>query len=125
MINYEPGVWQVLAYRGPVGGAHVDRDHPHRGPPRRGTRGQPGTGIGGGPAGHLPEQPMLAGQVDEAGVPPLGGAHPLPGLGVNAVAGPARRVSSIPSSAVTGGSLGSTAAAATVNAAATVGHDRP
>jgi len=65
MVDHEPRVGQVLAHRCPVGAAHVDRHHLHPGPPPGCARGQPAAGVGSGTTGHLPEQAMLAGQVQK------------------------------------------------------------
>ena len=78
--------------------AQVDPGRLDRVPPRRSGPRQPVRGVIGGMALHLPQQPVLAGQVKEAGVPPVrqdgvlsespgsrrsrpgrGGAHRCPG----------------------------------------------
>ena len=72
--------------------AHVDRDRPGPRPARPGGLRQPVRGVIGGAALHLPQQPLPAGQVKEAGVPPVGQQHILPGLLIDPPPGPAAAV---------------------------------
>ena len=72
--------------------AHVDRDDLDRVPPgRRGLRQPPG-GVIGGAAFHLAQQPLPPGQVEEAGVPPVGQQHVLPGIRAAFPPGPSAAV---------------------------------
>jgi hypothetical protein len=59
--------------------AHVDRDVPDRVAPGLVAVGQPVDDRLGGTAFDLPEQTLLAGQVDEADVPTVHGGLPDPG----------------------------------------------
>ena len=72
--------------------AHVDRGDPDGGPPGGGGLCQPVRGVIGGAALHLPQQPLIPGQVKEAGVPPVGEQQVFPGLLIDAPPGPAAAV---------------------------------
>ena len=61
-------------------------------PPGRGGPGQPVRGVIGGAALHLPQQPLPAVQVKEAGVPPVREHDVLPGLRVGGEPRPAAAV---------------------------------
>jgi hypothetical protein len=61
-------------------------------PPGRGGPGQPVRGVIGGAALHLPQQPLLAGQVKEAGVPPVREHGVLAGLLIDGEPRPAAPV---------------------------------
>ena len=58
-------------------------------PATRGGAGQPVRGVLGGAALHLPQQPLLAGRVKEAGVPPVRQQGVFPGLLIDGEPGPA------------------------------------
>ena len=83
---------QHPAHRAGVDAAHVDRHDPDRVPPARGGPRQPVRGVISGAALHLAQQPLLPGQVEEAGVPPVREQQVLPGLLVTLPAGPAAAV---------------------------------
>ena len=83
---------QHPAHRRGIDGAHVDRHDPDRVPPGRGGLRQPVRGVIGGAALHLAQQPLLPGQVKEAGVPPVGEQQVLPGVRVQRPPGPAAAV---------------------------------
>ena len=57
-----------------------------------GGLGQPVRGVISGAALHLPQQPLLPGQVKKAGVPPIGEQLILPGLLIGTPPGPAAAV---------------------------------
>ena len=61
-------------------------------PPGGGGLGQPVRGVIGGAALHLPQQPLIPGQVKEAGMPPVGEQHVLPGFLIVPPPGPAAAV---------------------------------
>jgi len=83
---------QHPADRRSVDAAQVDAHHPDRVPPRRGGAGQPVRGVIGGAALHLPQQPLPAVQVDEAGVPLVREQRVLAGLLIDGEADPAAAV---------------------------------
>jgi hypothetical protein len=79
-VHRDPRARQHAAHRGGINRAHAGRDHPDGVPPGGGGLGQPVRGVIGGAALHLPQQPLTAGQVKEAGMPPVGEQQVLPGL---------------------------------------------
>jgi hypothetical protein len=91
-VHGEDGVRQHPAHRRGVDAAQVDAGHPDRVPPGRGGPGQPVRGVIGGAALHLPQQPLLAGQVKEAGVPPVREHGVLPSLLIDGEPRPAAPV---------------------------------
>lgn len=79
VVHDQGGLRQDLADRRLEDRAHVDRDVPDRVAPGLVAVGQPGDDRLGGAAFDLPEQALLAGQVDEADVPTVHGGLPDPG----------------------------------------------
>src|ERR1022692_4958661 len=57
-------------------------------PPRWGALGQPVRGVISGAALHLAQQPLIPGQIEEAGAPPVGEQHVLSAVRVGPPAGP-------------------------------------
>jgi hypothetical protein len=74
-----------------VDAAQVDAHDLDRVPPGRGGAGQPVRGVVGG-AAFLAQQPLLAVQVEEAGVPPVRQQGVVPGPLIDGEAGPAAAV---------------------------------
>ena len=70
-VHRDPRAGQHPAHRGRIDRAHVDRDDPDRVPPGGGGLRQPVRGVIGGAALHLPQQALIPGQVEKAGVPPV------------------------------------------------------
>ena len=91
-VHHELGGWQHPAHRRGVDRAHVDRHHLDGVPPRRGSLGQPVRGVISGAALHLPQQPLIPGQVEEARVPAVREQHVLPAALIDPPAGPAAAV---------------------------------
>ena len=116
---------QHPADRRSVDAAQVDAHHPDRVPPRRGGAGQPVRGVIGGAALHLPQQPLPASQVEEAGVPPVREQRVLAGLLIDGEADRPRRCSSMPRCATGAGSWSSTGSAAAANASCATGQETP
>ena len=79
-VHDELRAGQHAAHRRGIDAAHVDRDDPDRVPPGRAGQRQPVRGVIGGAALHLAQQPLVPGQVKEAGVPPVRQQHVLPGV---------------------------------------------
>ena len=91
-VDYQLRARQHPAHRRRIDGAHVDRDDPDGVPPGGRGLGQPVRGVIGGAALDLAQQPLLAGQVEEAGVPPVCEQQVFPGLLIDAPPGPAAPV---------------------------------
>ncbi len=83
---------QHPADRRGVDRAHVDGRHLDRVPPRRAGLPHPVRGVIGGAALDLAQQPMVAGQVKEAGMPAVGQQHVLPAARIDGEPGPAAAV---------------------------------
>ena len=124
-VHRDPRAGQHPAHRGRIDRAHVDRDNPDRVPPGGGGLRQPVRGVIGGAALHLPQQPLIPGQVKEAGVPPVGEQQVFPGLLIDAPPGRPRRCSSMPTCATGAGACSSTGPAAAANASCATGQEMP
>ncbi len=91
-VRGDSGVRQHPLYRRGVDAAQVGADDLDRVPSRRGDAGQAVRGVICGAALRLPRQPLLAGQVNEAGMPPVREQDVLPGLPVGGKPRPAAAV---------------------------------
>jgi hypothetical protein len=91
-VHGEDRARQHPANRRGVDAAQVDAHRLDGIPPRRRGAGQPVRGVIGGAALHLAQQPLLSGQVEEAGVPPVSEQDVLPGLLIGGEAHPAAAV---------------------------------
>ena len=94
-------------------------------PPGGGGLRQPVRGVIGGAAFHLPQQALAAGQVKEAGVPPVGEQHVLPGVLIQPPPGPAAAVLVDAQVRHRAGGCSSSGSAAAANASCATGQDMP
>ncbi|HEX3305468.1 MAG TPA: hypothetical protein VHS32_04410, partial [Streptosporangiaceae bacterium] len=72
VVDRDPGLGQRRADRGGVAGVRVDHHHLDTRPERFAAGGQPGLHRGARAAVDLPQQRLVAGDVDEPGLPRIG-----------------------------------------------------
>jgi hypothetical protein len=80
VVDRDLRVRQDGADRGGVAGVRVDHHHLDPGPEGLGAGGEPGLHRGAGPAVHLPQQGLVAGDVDEPGLPRIGARPAAPAI---------------------------------------------
>jgi hypothetical protein len=85
VVDRDLRVGQGGAHGSGVAGVWVDHHHLHPGPERRAAGGEPGLHRGAGPPVDLPQQGLLAGDVDEPGLPRIRASPPDPAIPAGAV----------------------------------------
>ena len=90
VVHRDRHIRQSRADGGGVAGVRVDHHHLDPGPERRRAGGQPGLHRGAGAAIDLPQQGLIAGDVDEPGLPRIRALPPDPAVRVPAVGQPPR-----------------------------------
>jgi hypothetical protein len=90
VVHRDRGLGQCRADGGGVAGVRVDHDHLDASPERLGAGGEPGLHRGAGPAVDLPQQGLVAGDVNEPGLPRISALPPDPTVVVQAVGQPPR-----------------------------------
>jgi hypothetical protein len=98
VVDRDRRVGQSRADGGRVAGVRVDHDHLDRRPEHLAAGAQPGLDRGAGPAVDLPQQRLVAGNVDESGLPWVRALPPDPAV----VLVPVVRLSTIRMDLVTG-----------------------
>ena len=80
VVHRDLGIRQGRPDRRGVAGVRVDHHHLDPGPELLGASSEPGLDRGAGPAVDLPQQRLLAGDVDEPGLPRIGAPPPDPAV---------------------------------------------